>query len=104
MPNGTIICSILAVVCIIISILQFKEKGFLFNNAFIWASEQERETMDKKPYYRQSGIVFAFLSSVFVCIGIECTARTGWLWWMIGALLALVLIYAVVSSIREDVK
>ena len=55
----TIICGILAIVCLIISILSFKEKGFLFNNAYIWASKQERDAMDKKSYYRQSAIAFA---------------------------------------------
>ncbi len=101
---GAIICSIFAVVCIIICILQFKEKGFLFNNAYIWASKQEREEMDKKPYYRQSGIVFAFLSSIFICNAIECILKTDRLCWVVGALIATVIIYAVVSSVTEEVK
>ena len=50
----------LASACLIISIRQFQEKGFLFNNAWLWASEKERRTMDKKPHYHQSGVVFAF--------------------------------------------
>ena len=42
------ICPGLAIVCLVISVLQFKEKGFLFNNAYIWAAKQERETMNGK--------------------------------------------------------
>ena len=31
----------------------FKEKGFLLNNAYLFASKEEREEMDKKSHYRQ---------------------------------------------------
>ena len=37
-----------------ISIIQFRQKGFLLNNAYIYASKEQRKKMDKKPYYRQS--------------------------------------------------
>ncbi len=76
-----IINIVLTVVCAVISFFQFRNKGFLFNNSYIYASKQERETMDKKPHYRQSGIVFAFLSSIHLCIA--------------------VLTYAIISSIKE---
>lgn len=101
---GAIICSILAAACIIVCVLQFKEKGFLFNNAYIWASKQEREKMDKKPHYRQSAIVFALLSSIFVCGAIECIIKTGWLCWIAGVLCVVVLIYAIASSVRSATK
>ena len=48
----SIISGILAIVFLVISILQFKEKGFLFNNAYIWADKQEREKLNKKHHYR----------------------------------------------------
>lgn len=32
----------------ILSFRYFREKGFLFNNAYIYASKQERERMNKK--------------------------------------------------------
>lgn len=47
-----IINIVLTVVCAAISFFQFRNKGFLFNNSYIYASKQERETMDKKPHYR----------------------------------------------------
>lgn len=95
-----IVVILLSIACTVISIFQFKEKGFLFNNAYIYASKQERETMDKKPHYRQSGIVFAFLSSIFLCIAAECVLETGWLWWVEGVLCIAVLVYAIISSIK----
>ena len=62
---GAIILGVIAIACFIFSYLQFQEKGFLFNNAYIYASKQERETMDKKPHYKQSGIVFVFIGIIF---------------------------------------
>ena len=68
-----IIASILAVV----SIRSFLNKGFLFNNAYIYASKEERGKIDKKPYYRQSAIVFCILSAVFLIISLSfCFIKT----------------------------
>ena len=44
----TVICfGIIAIACLVISCLQLHEKGVLLNNAYLFASKQERETMDK---------------------------------------------------------
>ena len=63
---GAIILGIVAIVCLVFSFLQFNEKGFLFNNAYIFASKKERETMDKKPHYKQSGIIFLMIGIIFL--------------------------------------
>ena len=91
----------------VISYLQFKEKGYLFNNAYIWASKQERKQMDvnkesKTPYYRQSGFAFIFIGFIFLAYAVYIA--TDWMW-MNVAFWALVLIavsYAVVSSIQNE--
>ncbi len=102
---GEILCAIVggifAVISLIISIMSFMEKGFLFNNAYIWASKEEREKMDKKPHYRQSAIVFALLTVIFLCIAAECVVQTGWLWIVEGVFTIAALVYAIVSSIKE---
>ncbi len=99
-----IICGALAIVCMIISIMSFKEKGFVFNNAYIWASKQERETMNKKPHYRQSAIAFALIAALFVFMALECVLLIGWLWLIVGLLAASVLVYAIASSVKEQTK
>ena len=38
-----IIFLLLSIGTFFISFLQFKEKGFLFNNAYVWASPEERK-------------------------------------------------------------
>ena len=68
---------IIAAILAVVSIRSFLNKGFLFNNAYIYASKEERGKIDKKPYYRQSAIVFCILSAVFLIIGLSfCFIKT----------------------------
>lgn len=90
-----IICGVLAITFSIISIAQFREKGFLFTNAYIWASKPEREAMNKKPYYRHSGIAFAICAILFFFMALECILFTGWLWIVVGLLAIVLLVYAI---------
>ena len=57
-----------AALLLFLSLRHFLERGYLLNNAYIYASEKERKTMDRKPYYRQSAIVFGILGIVFIVI------------------------------------
>ena len=57
------------------SVRSFMEKGFLFNNAYIYASKQERAKMNKKPHYRQSAIVFLLLGLIFLLRSEEHTSE-----------------------------
>ena len=86
-----------------ISFFHFKEKGPLLNNAYLYASERERKTMDKKPHYKQSGIVFGLLGVIFLLITLEVFLKTGWLYYIVWAVAFIAVVYAVVSSIK-DVK
>ena len=44
MHTGTgIFFSVSAIILFVLSFLQFREKGFLLNNAYIWASKKERK-------------------------------------------------------------
>ena len=94
-----VILGAIAVTCFIISYLQFHEKGFLFNNAYIYASKKERETMDKAPYYRQSGIVFALIGLVFLVNTLVLIFHIRWLFWLEIGIIAITLVYAVASSV-----
>lgn len=96
---GTIMLGVAAIVCFGISLFQFNEKGFLFNNAYIYASTQERETMDKKPHYRQSGIVFLMIGVVFLINAAEAILETGWLFYLVIVVAVISIVYAIVSSV-----
>ena len=107
-----IVCLIflgIAVGFFVISWFQFKGKGYLFNNAYLWASPEERKRMDqdhgaKSPYYRQSG--FAFLLIGVTCLLLAVYFATGWLWVFAVAGLSVVImvIYAVASSVKLEMK
>lgn len=96
---GAIVLGVVAIACFVVSYLQFNEKGFLFNNAYIYASKQERETMDKKTHYKQSGIVFIMIGIIFVLNAVEMLLETGWLFYLVIAVAVVSVIYAIVSSV-----
>lgn len=82
------------------SFRSFREKGFLFNNAYIYASKEERETMDKKPYYRQSAIVLLLLGIMFALNAVQVLLGIDWLFWLFLLTAAVTIVYAVVSTVR----
>ena len=97
-----IISSILFLVAVgafIMSYYSFKEKGFLFNNAYIYASKQERETMDKKPHYQQSAIVFLMIGVIFLLNGVSVLLAANWIFFFVIAIAIAAIIYAIASSI-----
>ena len=86
----------------IVSIRSFLEKGFLFNNAYLYASKKERENMNKKPYYRQTAILFFLMGLTFLLIGFAILFDAGWITHIAQAVILMILIYAVASSIAIE--
>ena len=99
---GAIVLGVIAIICFVISYLQFNEKGFLFNNAYIYASKQERETLDKKMHYKQSGIVFVLIGIIFLINAIEMILQTGWLFYLVIGIAIVAIVYAIVSSVMIE--
>ena len=83
-----------------LGVRQLLERGYLLNNAWIYASAKEREAMNKKPYYRQSGIVFCLLGLLFTVIGLSVILQEDWLLWLGAAPAAGAVAYAIVSTLR----
>ncbi len=94
-----VILFLIAIGSFVVGYLQFKEKGFLFNNAYLYASKEERATMNKKPHYRQSAIVFASIGLIFLLNAVELIVRSGWLFIVELGLMIFIIIYAIVSSV-----
>ncbi len=90
---------IISVVAFVMSIRSFREKGFLFNNAYLYASREERESMDKKPHYRQSAIVFLLIGVIFLLNGVSVLLKADWVFYIVIAVMIGAIIYAIVSSI-----
>ena len=60
--------------------------------------------MDKKPHYRQSGIVFIMIGMIFLMNAIEMMIKTGWLFYMVIVVAVIAVIYAIVSSVAIERK
>ena len=101
---GAIFLIILALICFVLGYMQINQKGILLNNAYLYASEQERQKMNKKPYYRQSGIIFILIGIIFILNAIEIKLRTGWLIWLVIGFVVAVLTYAIVSTVKIEQK
>ncbi len=101
---GACILFLVSVFAFIMSIRSFREKGFLFNNAYLYASKQERETMNKKPHYRQSAIVFLSIGLIFLLIGLTILFRINWIFYIVIAIIIVTLIYAIVSSVMIEIN
>ena len=89
-----------AALLVIAGIRSFQNRGYLFNNAYIYASEEERKTMDKRPYYRQSGVVFLLLGLLFTIIGISVVLQNGKICLLEVPVGAAAIIYAIASSVQ----
>lgn len=95
---------ILSLVAFVISIRSFMQKGFLFNNAYVYATKEEREKMNKKPYYRQTAIVFLLIGIIFLLLAIDILLKINWLSYVTIILAVGTLIYAIVSTVKIERK
>ena len=98
------IAFLMAIFAFVLSVRSFCEKGFLFNNAYLYASKQEREAMDKKPYYRQSAIVFLLIGCIFVLNGIAVLLYVKWISYIAIAVVIGTIVYAIASSVIIDTQ
>ena len=101
---GAIVLGLIAIACFVGSFFQFKEKGFLFNNAYIYASKEERERMNKTPHYKQSATVLVMVGIIFLLNAVDMLIKTGWIFYIVIAIALCALIYAIVSSILIERK
>ena len=84
----------------VLGIRHYMEKGFLMNNAYLYASKEQREKMNKKPYYRQSAIIFGILSVVFIVIGLSLVLQDDRILLFEIPLIFGAIVYAAVSSFQ----
>lgn len=99
-------CLIAAIVCLAVGIMQLNERGTPLNNAYLYASKEKKQSMNKSPYFKQSGIVFILLAVIFTLLASSIAFRTAWLEYLSLGVCAVAVIYAVVSSviIEKSVK
>lgn len=98
----TIILIFVSVGCFVVSCFQFNEKGFLLNNAYLYATKEQRDKMNKKPHYRQSAIIFLILGLIFLVNALKIIIKSNWLAIIVIGLVIISILYAIVSSINIE--
>lgn len=96
------ILALIAIFAFVLGIRSFCEKGILLNNAYLYASKQERELMDKKPYYRQSAIIFLLMGCIFAMNGCALFFRIEEIYYLSVVVIIGAIVYAIASSVVID--
>ncbi len=102
-----IISITLVFICLLLSVFQFRQQGFLLNNAYIYLSKEDRIKMtpeEKKPHYIQSGVCFLLLSLKFFAMVLAILTEWKWLFTVQALLIIGVLAYAIISSVLSSIK
>ena len=93
-----IFCLVTAIICFVLGILQLNEKGPVMNNTWLYASDKEREQIDKKFCYRQAGVIYMITGGIFLLYAAGAFFKIRWMFIPAIALTMIELTYAVVSS------
>lgn len=99
-----IVLFIVSLGAFLVSVRSFMQKGFMFNNAYIYATKEERENMNKRPYYRQTAITFLLIGIIFLLLGINIFLKISWLSYVTIMLAVVTLIYSIVSTVKIERK
>ena len=94
---GLIMLMIMTIGSLILSMQAFCGKDIILDDAYLKASPEEREKMDKKAYRRQSGIIFLFLAAISMCNALRAILHQVWFTYLALALGLIAVIYAIVS-------
>ena len=95
-----IIFGIVSVASFIVGYLQFSEKMTLLNNTYIYSSKSQRESMDKKPYYKQSGTIFCMVGIIFLINTVQIIIQTNWLLYLVLFIAVTMVVYAIGSMVK----
>ena len=87
----------MAVVSLVFSILGFAGKNIILDDAYIKASKEEREDMDKNAYRLQAAIVFLFIFAATLCNLLRALTHTPFFTYIAFGIGAIGIIYAIVS-------
>lgn len=90
---------VFAVTALILGIMQLCERGVPLNNAYLFASKEERLKMNKTPHFRQSGMVLILCGAALTLIASSIAFGVSLMFYLSFGCLGAALIYAIVSEI-----
>ncbi len=81
-----------------------RRKGPIFLNTYIFASKEERKTMDIKAEYKLVTIIFGCLAIIFAFLSLYIFTQWKWLYVLMWVLIIFVTVYAIIDAIRTEMK
>ena len=94
----------ISIMVFILAIRSFQQKGTLLSNAYLFATPEQREKMDKKSEYRFVGIIMLSLSTLFLLLTISIAYRINWIFAVVILGSIALAVYAIVHDIRKQMK
>ncbi|MDL2237035.1 DUF3784 domain-containing protein [Christensenellaceae bacterium OttesenSCG-928-K19] len=96
----SVITLLLAAASFVIAYRQSKERGFVFNNSYLYASKEERERRDWAPEYKQSKTAFFILGLMFSILTLKIIIKWDWLTFVVVGIAVVLVVYAIASSLN----
>lgn len=98
----SIILGIFSILLLTYSFFASKEKGPILSNTYLWATSEERKKMNKSAEYHLVTVIFGILGMIFLLLTIRTLSSWSWINYIIGILIAVVIIYAIVNTIKSE--
>ena len=95
---------VIAIVSLIFSVLGFMGKDIILDDAYIKASKEEREKMDKKAYRLQGSIIFLFLFFISLCNILRAVLHVTLFMYISFVVAAIGIAYAIISNYKLKKK
>lgn len=95
---------VIAVASLILSVLGYLGKNIILDDAYIKASEEEREKMDKKAYRLQGSIIFLFLFFITICSILRAVLHIEWFAYAAFVIAAIGIAYTLISHYKLKKK
>ncbi len=101
---SSIIIGLISILLLTYSFFTSKEKGPILSNTYLLATSEERKKMDKSAEYHLVTVIFSILGLVFLLLSIRILSSWSWINYIIGILIAIVIIYTITESIKSEKK
>lgn len=98
----SIILGIFSILLLTYSFFASKEKGPILSNTYLWATSDERKKMNKSAEYHLVTVIFGILGMIFLLLTIRTLSSWSWINYIIGILIAVVIFYAIVNTIKSE--
>ncbi len=99
---SSIILAVISILLLTYSCFAAKEKGPILSNTYLWATAKERGKMNKSAEYHLATVVFGLLGIIFLLLTIHTLTSWSWINYIVGILIAIVIIYAIINTIKSE--